>query len=218
MSAPLLPVLPMSTAHKCNSSNTVSSMRLVSIGRYTSLTQWTLHWDRCTVYSASRNTVSTNCRKKWPQYRLQSVQAVLIAHICHFFYTSTFYGIKIYAKKCKNLWQKLRRAKQRKLHSAVKVCHSLWWYRLHIAPPPHSPQKRDQIPLLWGVNIIATLLSIINVTKYLLIYILQNILLLSCYLFPNSNSNFGLLLGKVFQPVSMNNVYRQKCLSHQIWL
>ena len=53
------------------------------------------------------------------------------------------------------------------------------------------------------MQVIVPLLSFINVTKYLLIFVFQNIYLVSCYLFPQS------ILISFRTWCSMNNIYGQ---------
>ena len=62
------------------------------------------------------------------------------------------------------------------------------------------------------LNIIATLLSLANVLKCLLKYVLQNIILVWCYLLLKSVIEIGWKMLSSFLFLSMSNVYRQKCL------
>ena len=56
------------------------------------------------------------------------------------------------------------------------------------------------------------LLSLLNVTKYLLIFILQNISLLLCYLYTKRIHDFANLSFDEAEEEVMNNIYGQECL------
>ena len=65
------------------------------------------------------------------------------------------------------------------------------------------------------LTIIVTLLSAAN-AKYLIKYFSQNIFLLLGYIFPRSIWYFGEVSGRCRWTDEMNNVYGQKCLSHNL--
>ena len=63
--------------------------------------------------------------------------------------------------------------------------------------------------------IIVSVLSLINMTKYLFKVVLQNISLLQCYLYPKSILNITSSSSSCSRLKAMSNVYVQKCLYQQ---
>ena len=61
-------------------------------------------------------------------------------------------------------------------------------------------------------SIVAMLISLINVTKYLLIFNLQNISLVKCYLYTEKFITLTAVPGPASYSITMSNVYGQECL------